>query len=43
MIESLYIEDIEDFFEWYFNLNPQEIPDMQEAMTIYFNQDIYQI
>lgn len=43
MIECLYIEDFEDFLEWYFKLNPQEIPDMHEAVTIYFNQDIYQI
>lgn len=43
MIDSFYIEQIEDFLEWYFRLNPQEIPDMHEAMTIYFNQESYQI
>ena len=43
MIEEIYIEELEDFMDWYVSLNPEEFPDMHEAMTIFFNQETYKI
>lgn len=37
----MIFEGIDDFIEWYFNLNPNDPIDMHEAMTIFFNLDTY--
>ena len=43
MIENMYIENFENFMEWFSNINPAEIPDMNEAITIYFNTETYDL
>jgi hypothetical protein len=40
-MEDFYVEDFEEFMEWWAKLGPNELLDMNEAMTVYFNQDIY--
>lgn len=40
MIDGIYVEDFETFLEWWRLLSPEPI-DMHEAMTIYFNLEIY--
>ena len=41
MIDGIFFEDYESFYEWYKDLNPNEPVDRQESMSIYFNLDIY--
>jgi hypothetical protein len=43
MIENIYIDNFETFFEWYKKINPEEAPDMHEAMNIFFNLEDYEI
>jgi hypothetical protein len=43
MIEDLYVENFETFMEWYSNTAPTEVPDMHEAMTIFFNLETYDL
>jgi len=38
-LQSLNIEELEDFIDWYRKLGPDF--DMHEAMTIFFNQETY--
>lgn len=34
-------QDMKEFLEWMFNLNPNEPLDMHEALTIYYHPEIY--
>jgi hypothetical protein len=43
MIEDVYIEDFEDFMEWFADTNPNEFPDINEAMQVYFNLETYDL
>jgi hypothetical protein len=44
MLEELPVyEDFFDFCTWYENLFPDDILDLQEAATIYFNLETYTI
>lgn len=35
------IDNLEEFMDWLLSLNPNEPIDMHEALTIYYNQEIY--
>jgi hypothetical protein len=35
------MDNLEEFLEWYWLLNPEEEVDLHEAYTIFFYQDIY--
>ncbi len=41
MIDYMKFTEIEDFFKWWNEQNPDDDMDLHEAWTIFFNQDTY--